>query len=167
MRSGSVQNSAFQQYASTVGATDSNVVALPGSGARAVLPGHSAAEWGDALTSRLNELTSLPKGWDGYAGRPVLFTTARFAAELLERLYDAAVAPPSLVPGSDGTLQIEWHANQYDIEIDVLGPYKVQASRFDHLAGVDEDLDLEADVTPLAQWISDLAADRSALAVVA
>ena len=138
------------------------VVPFRGLTSRVALARHSEKIWSMALSERFNALTSLPKGWDGYAGRPVSFTCAKFAAQILERLYDGEVPPPSLVPGSDGSLQIEWHINQYDIEIDVLAPFHLIATRFDILSGDEEEIELQADVTVLANWIRDLKTDRNA-----
>ena len=70
------------------------------------------------------------------------------------------------MPGVDGSLQIEWHFNQYDIEIDVLAAFNVIATRYDCLTGETEDLELEADFTKLASWISDLSTDRTAYLAV-
>lgn len=149
-------NSAFPRYASSIGAGSGEVIPLPQTSGRAALHRHSTAEWSTALGERFNAVTSLPRGWDGYTGRPVSFTCARFAAQLLERLYDGEVPPPSLVPGSDGTLQIEWHINQYDIEIDVLAPFNAFARRYDCLAERGEEIEVEADISALATWITDL-----------
>lgn len=114
------------------------------------------SRWVAELADRFDELTSLPKGWDGYAGCPVSFNCAQFAANLIERLFVSAIPAPQLVPGSDGTLQIEWHRNQFDIEIDVLAPYEVVATRHDLVSGSSEEIELQTDFTPLSEWISDL-----------
>jgi hypothetical protein len=116
------------------------------------------------LKDRFDALTSLPRGWDGYNGSPVSFTCASFAANLLERIYNAGAPEPSLVPGGDGTLQIEWHKNQFDIEIDVLGAYNVVASRYDHRSGEEEVVELASDFTILAQWVEELTTERTELA---
>ena len=118
------------------------------------------SRWYLELKDRFDELTGLPVGWDGYAGRPVSFNCAFFAASLLERICREDVSPPSLVPGGDGSLQIEWHKNQYDVEIDVLGPYNVIATRYDHVSGDEETLSLQSDFSPIAGWIEDLASSR-------
>ena len=117
---------------------------------------HPRSRWVTELRDRFDELTSLPRGWDGYAGRPVSFTCAQFAANLIERLYVKGVPAPQLVPGSDGTVQIEWHRNQFDVEIDVLGTYEVVAIRRNLRTDVVEELELQTDFTPLGDWIAAL-----------
>jgi len=112
--------------------------------------------WIISLRDRFDELTSLPKGWDGYAGKPVSFNCAQFAANLLESLFSPNIPPPQLVPGSDGTLQIEWHQNQLDIEIDVLKPYRIIATYFNHATDKEEEIELQADFTKLSEWIVEL-----------
>jgi len=119
--------------------------------------------WMQILQVRFDELSSLPQGWDGYRGSPVSFTCASFAAAMLERLCQENVSAPSLVPGSDGTLQIEWHENLYDIEIDVLSPQNIVATRYDHVTDKVVVLELESDFTQIGGWISDLSVDRKIL----
>mgnify|MGYP003382453135 CR=1 FL=1 len=117
---------------------------------------HPRSEWIAALSERFDELTALPKGWDGYGGLPVSFGCAQFAAHLVERLYDPSIPAPNLVPGSDGTVQIEWHRNGYDVEIDVTAPYEVVAYRHDLVSGNDEEVALQTDFTQIADWIGEL-----------
>lgn len=161
MSLGGSDSTAFQHYAASAPGAKSEVVAFPRSAGRVALQRHSAAEWSTALGERFNALTALPAGWDGYEGRPVSFTCARFAAQLLARLFDPEIPPPSLVPGSDGTLQIEWHINQYDVEIDISAPFRVAASRFDCINDTIEEVELETDFSILAQWLSELKTPRA------
>lgn len=114
------------------------------------------SSWIADLRERLNELTSLSMGWDGYQGRPVSFSCAMFAANLIERLFVEDVPPPQLVPGADGTLQMEWHRNGFDIEIDVLAPYEVFAVRRNLRTDEVEELELEAEYSDLGRWIANL-----------
>lgn len=114
------------------------------------------SRWVAELKDRFDELTALPRGWDGYSGRPVTFNCAQFAANLIERLFVESVSAPQLVPGGDGTLQLEWHQNQFDVEIDVLAPYDVLAMRRDLRTGHVEELELQTDFTPLSVWIANL-----------
>ena len=112
--------------------------------------------WIDELKMRFNELTALPRGWNGYTSHPVSFDCAQFAATLIERLFIAGIPTPQMVPGDDGTLQLEWHLNQYDVEIDILAPYNVHAVRHNHRNGEVQELELQMDFTPLMEWIEDL-----------
>ena len=123
---------------------------------------HLRSDWMRDLRDRFDELTSLPKGWDGYNGRPVSFTCAHFAANLLERLANPEVPAPYLVPGSDGTVQLEWHRNNFDVEIEVLAPYQVIATRYSYDSDAAEELHLDSDFTKLQVWIEELK-DRPAM----
>lgn len=130
-------------------------------GARRATVNHHPSLWMKRLYDRFNEIVSLPVGWDGYQGVAVKFTTAQFAAQVIERLYVDDLEAPSVVPGSDGSVQIEWHINGYDVELDFLGPLKVSAYRFDYVSQNEEEVELESDFAVAANWIADLATDRA------
>jgi hypothetical protein len=167
MNSSVFGSGAFQANPLRTFTFDADIVVFPQSGGRVTINQHSETEWSKVLVQRFNELTALRPGWDGYGGKPVSFTCARFAADLLQRLYDGALPPPSLVPGSDGTLQFEWHMNQYDIEVDVLAAFNVVAMRHDCTTGEIEEMELvDADFSKLAQWLSDLKLCRNAPTVL-
>lgn len=155
-----VSTVAFQRYVPGRTSEYPKISVFPSS-RRITLNRHADNEWTKNLISRFNELTALPVGWDGYGGKPVSFTCASFAANLLERLYDQDIPPPSLVPGSDGTIQFEWHINNFDIEVDVLGAFEVLASRHNCDTGDLEEIEIEADFTILAGWIGDLKSEPS------
>lgn len=118
--------------------------------------------WNSSLSTRFDQLCALERGWDGYLGQPVSFACARFAATILEHLYTDGLLAPSLVPGSDGTLQIEWHRNQYDIEIDVLAPNKVVAYRNNLLSNQEDEIDISNDFTIVNLWLKEMKAVRQA-----
>lgn len=125
-------------------------------GTKVRLNRHPSTHWIENLKDRFDRLTSLPRGWDGYTGMPVSFTCAHFAATILERLFVDDVPPPTLVPGSDGTIQFEWHRNQYDVEVDILGPYEIVALRRNLKTNVVEERELNTDLTCLSDWIASL-----------
>ena len=116
--------------------------------------------WVKELEDRFDELTSLPRGWDGYAGAPVSFNCAQFAANLIERLCINSLPAPQLAPMPDGTVRLEWHMNKFDLEIDVLGPYNVLAYRADLLTDEEEEIEIQTDFSELSDWVSKLATDR-------
>lgn len=114
------------------------------------------SRWVSDLHERFDELAALPRGWDGYDGHPVSFNCLFFTKILIERLYLESVPAPQLVPGGDGTVQVEWHRNQFDVEIDVLGPNKIVAVRRNIKTGEVQELLLDTDFTALESWIVDL-----------
>ena len=120
-----------------------------------------SSQWFRELNGRLGYLTSLPLGWDGYAGQPVSPNVAQFAAKLIEHLFTDAVPAPQLVPGSDGTLQLEWHLNGYDIEIDVLAPFDIVATRYDHISDVEDEIEVQSDFSELMRWVIALGENRT------
>lgn len=150
-----LSSAAFQRDLPNLVHSESRISSLALGDARVRVPQHRS-KWVNELQVRFDTLTSLPRGWDGYAGGPVSFTVATFAANLLERLCIDGVPAPQLVPGGDGTLQFEWHRNQYDVEVDVFGPYDVAAVRRDHRTGDTEELEIRSDFTPLSKWVADL-----------
>lgn len=121
-----------------------------------VMVSELSSRWVAELRDRLDELTSLPVGWDGYLGRPVSFQCAHFVANMLERLCVPDVPAPSLVPGSDGSLQVEWHRNNFDVELDVIGAQDVVATRIDRRTNVEEVVEIGNDFSEIVAWISDL-----------
>lgn len=119
------------------------------------------SSWFKRLRTRFDELTSLRHGWDGYRGVPVSFNCALFASGMLESIFDEDVDAPFLVPKSDGSLQVEWHLNGYDIEIEVLKPFEVLALRHDNHSDLTEEVELQDDFGLLAEWVADLSRERN------
>ena len=117
------------------------------------------SNWAPEVNERLAELTSLPTGWDGYAGQPVSFTCAYFVANMLERLCQENVPAPLLIPGSDGSLQVEWHRNMFDVELDVLDAQNVVATRVNNSTNQEEVIEIQNDFSDIVHWISDLAGE--------
>jgi len=122
--------------------------------------------WNRELENRLNELSQLEPDWDGYRARPVLFSVMNFTAMIMEHLFVDGLIPPSLVPRSDGRVQIEWHKNRFDIELVVAGIHDVMAYRHDQLTGEENELALENDFTEVATWLDQLLMPREEEATV-
>ena len=112
--------------------------------------------WFDAVKSKIDELTSLSSGWDGYGAKHVSFKAAYFSLIMLESFGDSIKYVPSIVPGTNGDLQIEWHNGENSIEIHVLDEYDIEAWR--DCAGADDDgeeIRLTANFTIINSWLND------------
>lgn len=159
MNARSAFSTVYQDEVANFFQVDDPISSLPVTQAR-VRVSNPRSPWVKELEGDFNTLTSLRKGWDGYAGLPVSFTCAQFAANIIESLYTQALPPPQLVPMSDGTLRLEWHMNKYDLEIEVLAPYEVVACRTDLMTDEEEEIEVQTDFTELSKWVSALAAKR-------
>lgn len=115
------------------------------------------SDWVSELEAHFRDFNNLPVGWDGYQGQPVDFHCARFTEQVLEQLSRSDLPAPSLVPLSNGTLQFEWHINNFDVEVEVHGPLEMSCFRYDLDTGEEEEMLVKADLLPLRKWIDDLA----------
>jgi hypothetical protein len=100
---------------------------------------------------RLDALVKLPKGWDGYAGRPVSFPTANFAVSVLEAIMPPGAIAPQIVPGAAGDLQLEWHAPHGSIELQIFAPNRGTAWRL--VNGAEEEVNVTIDYGLVADWL--------------
>jgi hypothetical protein len=76
-----------------------------------------ASPWYRAALDRISSLTALAVGWNGYDAREVQADMAIDAAKFLTEVAFPGIAAPSIVPLSDGGVQVEWHRGGVDIEI--------------------------------------------------
>jgi hypothetical protein len=115
-------------------------------------------DWHRDTKGRLDVLVSkLERNWDGYGGKPVNFLNAVFALKMLESICRPSTPSPSIVPGSNGDLQLEWHTIDTDIEIHILSPNRVHAWRLSpETGGEGQDFSLENDFTDITSWIGKL-----------
>jgi hypothetical protein len=109
--------------------------------------------WQVEVVRRLDALVRLEKGWDGYSASPVAIENAIFALRMIEAMTSATTPAPSIVPGTSGDLQVEWHTLNGDIELHVLGPNRVSA--WHTFAGFEDDNEilLANDFTEVAEWV--------------
>lgn len=129
---------------------------------------HPARDWHREVADRLNELTSLSRGWDGYNSPPVSFDTAHFAMQMLEAITREDAPAPQIVPGTSGDLQIEWHTDNGDVELHVVRPYRVTAWRACEDTGeAGQELALTNDFTAVAAWVQSVTEPAFASAAAA
>lgn len=85
-------------------------------------------DWLYQVLGSLRELSFLEEGWDSYGGRGITFDATYSALDLLGHFLAPDAVPPFLVPGSDGSLQLEWHRLSGDLEIHLSPEGRLQAS---------------------------------------
>lgn len=72
----------------------------------------------EAVNSVTN-LLRLPFGWDSYSARPIDPQSAKAAIYVLADLLAERIQPPQVVPTVAGGIQLEWHQNGVDLEIEI------------------------------------------------
>ncbi|MCL4850147.1 MAG: hypothetical protein KJZ78_02055 [Bryobacteraceae bacterium] len=66
----------------------------------------------------LTDLLQLPQNWDGYGASQVREQIAQQALLMLIEVMENDAPPPSIVPLSDGGVQVEWHRRGKNLEIE-------------------------------------------------
>lgn len=110
--------------------------------------------WIGHLNNSARNMSALKAGWDGPGSLPVsrkaLFWATSNIRSALEGIDDAEA--PHLVPGGDGSLQIEWHEKHAELEFDVgpLGQMYIWIR--DHRNGAEFDAENEAALALFYRW---------------
>lgn len=81
--------------------------------------GEPLPEWFDPLMRGLADLLTLPANWDTYGAAPIELKVVNQASQLMKGILDADDPPPWVVPMSNGGIQLEWHENGADLEIEI------------------------------------------------
>lgn len=94
--------------------------------------------WINNIVVRLNELLDLPVNWDSYGADKIHFRSAIYVIEMLTVLFNSNIPEPSIVPISNGGIQMEWHTNEANLEIDIQ-PDRTTVYYFHHEQFEDEE----------------------------
>jgi hypothetical protein len=106
--------------------------------------------WSSHALDRLRRLVDLPTGWDGHDGKPTTAASAIHALEILGRIMRPGLPLPSIMPLSNGGVQLEWHRKGWDVEMEIVGGRPIAVFTHNLATGVDEDLEIGADLSPLS-----------------
>jgi len=81
--------------------------------------------WLSQTANSIAELLWLPRNWDSYNALPIDMARVGSVLRVLLSTLDDRSPAPSVVPLSNGGIQIEWHRNSVDLEIE-----SISANRF-------------------------------------
>jgi len=76
-------------------------------------------QWFTDAASSVTNLLRLPFGWDSYSAKPIDPRSAKAALDFLASLIGKQVQAPQIVPTVSGGIQLEWHQNGIDLEIEI------------------------------------------------
>jgi hypothetical protein len=117
-------------------------------------------EWLKETEETLRGFATLPEGWDSYGAKSIEPHVVDAAIELLRRIVQHNTLKPSVVPTNCGGIQIEWHIQGLDIEIEMT-PHGVIRLFYDNpQEDAEEEFELGLDLTPLTDLISKVSPSR-------
>ena len=122
------------------------VVTITGSPPPSVLPTLDA----------IGQLLNLPQNWDSYGARCVDPNCVSAALSLVLDVLRDDTPPPSVVPTSQGGIQLEWHTKGIDFEVEFVTPSRLRGCFEDRRSGTSWETDLSFDLRRMAEAISTL-----------
>ena len=102
---------------------------------------------------RAIELLQLPRGWNSHSAEPVSEEAFVRTVEFLSEYMVAGVAGPAVVPTVRGGLQLEWHRQGVDIEVEVGPEGSVSWCAEDRETGVEFEANLAGHEEAVRQWL--------------
>jgi hypothetical protein len=121
--------------------------------------GNDAPRWFQPTVDALREMLTLRWDWDSYGADPVNDAVIVMAAEvLLQMPLPDNAHPPAVVPGSTGSVQLEWHRGGLDVEIYVGPATTPSGTIYDRRTGQVTDLQsfTRRDLLPVAGMLTRL-----------
>jgi hypothetical protein len=98
------------------------------------------SNWKLQLEANARSLSALREGWDGPGSIQVserLLARAVFYVQTSLEGVPSDAAAPRLVPGGDGSVQVEWHSRSGELEFDIDDQGNLSIWGRDHLSGVE------------------------------
>ena len=117
---------------------------------------HSAPSWLSAVADQLNALVSLGQNWDSYGAPPLDSRLLVSAVFLLDRTMGLETPAPAVVPLSVGGVQLEWHQQGIDIEVEVTALHRFLVFFRDRVRGEEWEGIVGEDGGLLRQFLGEL-----------
>lgn len=109
-----------------------------------------------ATIQQIANFCNLKLNWDSYGAKPVDPNNAVTAILILLNAVDDSTPLPTVVPLSQGGIQLEWHCNGADLEIVIASPSRIRASFEDLNSGDCIDTTLVGDLRPVQGFLQRL-----------
>src|ERR1700730_10398101 len=100
----------------------------------------SQPKWVTPTEARMNELALLKNDWDRRGSAEVSIDALRFVANILGQVMPPTASPPAIAPLGHGGIQLLWHNDTADLEVEVVQPNEVIAYYLDKTTGQEEEI---------------------------
>jgi hypothetical protein len=132
------------------------LVSSYGSAYRIVSTTSELPEWLKPTISEFIKVQSLPENWDSYAAKRINRDLLSQSLTILAAVMHQSSPAPSVVPLTDGGLQLEWHRKQQDLEVVFPQEDPPQFFYLNRATGKEQE-GFASDVIALAQLLQDIA----------
>lgn len=105
--------------------------------------------WIYPLIVKLEGVLDLKPNWDSYGSLPIDPAYIDAAIRLLWTTMPSEMIEPQVIPTSNGRVQLEWHENGIDLEIEFVSLHRLNILFEDSNTGESLERELTADVAPL------------------
>jgi hypothetical protein len=122
------------------------------------------AKWDDLLRDlrmSLNSLANLAEDWDSYGAPPINLDQLEQASDFLNRVMLPGTPAPSILPTPLGSVQIEWHTEGIDFEVQTTSDSTFELSYVDSVKEQEWDETLENDWSRITEVMRELRRRRS------
>jgi hypothetical protein len=140
-----------------VGATSTYISAPWRSSSYTVVVEDHAPPWHGAVADQLNELAELPPDWNGPHTNPPDRRAVEFAIATLDEVMQDDTPAPTVIPANDGSVQLEWHLHDIDLEMLVARSGALEVAYQDMRDPQNSwDITLVRELTPLIRAMAEL-----------
>ena len=105
------------------------------------------------VIERVVDLAELPGGWNSYEANPVSATALHRTLEFLLEHVTPGVDHPAVVPTVRGGLQLEWHDNGLDVEVEIAPDGPVSLFVEDTVTGETSEMNLNGNEERMRQLL--------------
>lgn len=125
-------------------------------GTQNYLIGQTEPKWRAYVVGKLSEIGRLHKNWDGYGAREIYHSRIRSMLDLLESVMREETPAPWVIPVADGNIQVEWHFDNFELEIESVDSSSFLVSFEDLEDGFEEEFHVSTDLSRLFQILDRL-----------
>ena len=119
--------------------------------------------WLETTNEALRALLGLPANWDSYGAAPIHVESVMASIDLLRAIMRDDAPAPAVVPTSQGFVQLEWHRDGLDLEIEVQSLGKYLTYFENSQTGENWEQEVDWDLSPLIDFVSKLSKSTQAI----
>jgi hypothetical protein len=108
-------------------------------------------DWFDLTLARIEELAQLEENWDGRGSAEIRTDALSFALSVLLQVMPPSASAPAIIPLGHGGIQLLWHNQDNDLEVEIAGPNQLEIYLLDKNTGTEQEFPLATELSPLTR----------------